>query len=650
MKNSILSSWVQMLSDACGPQEVKQIAAQIARFHRIQGTSGFHAAAECAVAILRDAGLHSEILSYPADRKNTYFSQVMPRQWECRSAWLELTGPRHERAADFCLEEMSLIQRSVPADYSGKDVPIVYIPDSAVPQETHADVKGKLLFVENGFERWLDFCMENQAVGILTVSMPEIAPVRLRPWEDPQMQDSHANLSFHHYTEDSEQKLRGFALSPRCGHLLKKECIALAGENRFPTAKFCIDSSFQDGQIENVTAVIEGSTDQEVLLTAHLCHPRSSVNDNASGAACAIEAMRTLQRLIDSGELSKPRCSIRLLLLPEFTGTYAWLWENRHRLNRVVAGFNMDLVAGRMDGRAGPLVIVDTPDCAHSFAGDLSETILGQMQKECAFGGADRYVPMLFALRVPFALGSDHYILSDPTIGIPTVALTQWPDKTYHTSADDLTHLDPWLMKKDVTWAAVYCLAYANFSFQIMQQVLPCTERRLFERVNSIRMDGTLTPEERSAYNRYLGELIDETLKNYVMLLPSAERPAGETLAEQEMHYMQSLLPEDTEAQSEVCKQPKPCPKRLFRAPLAMRCVQAAMTREQREQFQQIEQAHRGCTTVMDQIIYEMNGKRTVSEIAQRVFFQSGVHCEAYAAALTEFLIQLGLVSLENLS
>ena len=74
-------------------------------------------------------------------------------------------------------------------------------------------------------------------------------------------------------------------------------------------------------------AWIPGETQEEVLMTAHLCHPRSSVNDNASGAASAIEAMGVLQSLIDEGVLEKPRRTIRLLLIPEFTGTYAYLEE-----------------------------------------------------------------------------------------------------------------------------------------------------------------------------------------------------------------------------------------------------------------------------------------------------------------------------------
>jgi len=63
----------------------------------------------------------------------------------------------------------------------------------------------------------------------------------------------------------------------------------------------------------------------EVLVVAHLCHPQPSANDNASGAAAALEAARVLQTLIAGGHLPPPRRSIRFLWLPEFTGSQAYL-------------------------------------------------------------------------------------------------------------------------------------------------------------------------------------------------------------------------------------------------------------------------------------------------------------------------------------
>ena len=164
-----------------------------------------------------------------------------------------------------------------------------------------------------------------------------------------------------------------------------------------------------------------------------------------------------LQSLIEEGILERPKRTIRLLLIPEFTGTYAYLEEHRQELSKRIAGFNLDMVAGTQGKDAGPLIIVDTPDCSHSFSGDLGEAILQTLSRECAFGGDQVYVPMFSSVRVPFVFGSDHYILSDPTIDIPTVALTQWPDKTYHTSVDSEAHVDSAMLERAAAIAASFC-------------------------------------------------------------------------------------------------------------------------------------------------------------------------------------------------
>ena len=42
-----------------------------------------------------------------------------------------------------------------------------------------------------------------------------------------------------------------------------------------------------------------------------------------------------------------------------------------------------------------------------------------------------------------FSAGSDHYILSDPTVGIPSPMIIHWPDRFYHSSHDTPDKCDP---------------------------------------------------------------------------------------------------------------------------------------------------------------------------------------------------------------
>lgn len=658
---------VDTLNEFCDGERIHKIMKQISGYHRIQASEGYRQAVTKASQILRQRNVKNEIKSYPADLKTFCFTQKMFREWNCSGAWLDITAPWKERAADYSVEEMSLIQRSAAGDFSWEDIPVIYIPDQISPEEYIEEIGGKIIFVENGYERWVRKMMEENVAAIITVSMPEIKPVRVGMSEDPRLKEAHANLSFHHYTKESEEKLRGFAVTPRFGKRLKEACLKLAKEGSYPTARFKIDATVKDGFIENVEVNLPGETDEEVLMTAHLCHPRSSVNDNASGAACGIEAMALLKELIKEGKLPRPKRTIKMLLIPEFTGTYAYLSENEDRLPQIVGGFNMDMVAGRQDKDAGPLIIVDTPDCAHSFSGDLGEVILKGLSRECAFGGNKVFVPLFSSLRVPFVFGSDHYILSDPTVDIPTAALTQWPDKTYHTSADDAAHVDPDMLRRAAVIGAAYTYIYASMDAEYASELLPMTARRFYERIDALRRS---KDELKSQKAVYLETVIEETLKRYEALLSEEElERAKELFAEERIQYQKLLAvfgkPAGTESMetaegsekkestaaesSEKNESPegKKIPKRLFKGPAQMRCILADMTAEQKEKYSALCKKYPRIPGQLDYIFYETDGKRSMEEIAMTVQCQTDTDCLACLPEFFRLFEELGLITLK---
>ena len=103
---------------------------------------------------------------------------------------------------------------------------------------------------------------------------------------------------------------------------------------------------------------------------------RASANDNASGVGVALEAARTLQRLIAAGQLPQPRRSIRILLIPEMTGTYAYLASHEDHIDKMLAGINLDMVGEKQELCQGPLVAEYPPEASGSFVGDLAAAIL----------------------------------------------------------------------------------------------------------------------------------------------------------------------------------------------------------------------------------------------------------------------------------
>jgi aminopeptidase-like protein len=93
----------------------------------------------------------------------------------------------------------------------------------------------------------------------------------------------------------------------------------------------CIDSTLADGSLTYGECVIAGETEDEVLISCHVCHP-SLCNDNLSGIAVATFLARELVR-------RRNRLSYRFLFIPGTIGSIAWLASNAaHAQTRVKHG------------------------------------------------------------------------------------------------------------------------------------------------------------------------------------------------------------------------------------------------------------------------------------------------------------------------
>lgn len=642
-----LEKCIDLINYASSGSKAMSFTKEISSFHRIQASQGYRDAAKSAAELLLKNGIPTSIRSYPADGKAHYFTQKSFKEWNCSEGWLKLISPWFELLSDFQREEISIIQRSANMDFSNKEVPIIFVEDSVVPKDFNTSLEGALLFVENNFDKWFERALELQALGIITVSMPEIDPVRLNISEDKDLANAHANLSFHLYSEDHENKLCGFAISPSKGKKLIEACKTLGDRGLTPMASFKISANLEQGFIENVDAIVQGETDEEILIVAHLCHPRSSVNDNASGGGAAMEAICTLNRLISSGDLPPLKRSIRLLLIPEFTGTYAFLKENEDRLSNIVSGINLDMVGAYQNEKSGPMIIVDTPDSAYSFSGDLSSIILDKLSKECKFG-ANGYVPLFNGIKVPFTTGSDHYILSDPTIDIPSVAITQWPDKSYHTSADNLGHIDPKMLCRAAVLAASYAYIYSRFNLEDAKKVLAQISIRFVKKLTILRNKDDCKDMKECC--EYIKDIYFGTLDKIPNLLDGDDKDKILLLIEKEKEFFLKLIQisfepsEDKESFIENSSRLYQVPVRLFKGPIAKKCVSADLGSEEKEKLNNLYSKYPGFSFLDDYIIYEVDGIKTVGYISQRVYYQTGKECKDYAHEFLDILSHIGLV------
>jgi aminopeptidase-like protein len=99
-----------------------------------------------------------------------------------------------------------------------------------------------------------------------------------------------------------------------------------------PNAKYevCIESTLSDGALTYGECYLPGQSDEEILISCHVCHP-SLANDNLSGLAVATYlAERLSQRYL--------RYSYRFLFLPGTIGAITWLAQSQHRVDKIRHG------------------------------------------------------------------------------------------------------------------------------------------------------------------------------------------------------------------------------------------------------------------------------------------------------------------------
>jgi aminopeptidase-like protein len=91
-----------------------------------------------------------------------------------------------------------------------------------------------------------------------------------------------------------------------------------------------IDSSLEPGVLNYGELLLPGTSDQEFLISCHVCHP-SLANDNLSGMAVAVELARWLAR-------RQNRLTYRFLFIPGTIGSLVWLERNEDAARRTTHG------------------------------------------------------------------------------------------------------------------------------------------------------------------------------------------------------------------------------------------------------------------------------------------------------------------------
>ena len=412
------------------------------QIHSRNARLSFSSLAESArwlAADLVQRGLEASDAFYPADGATKIGQRIMPLAWDVGDAELFLIEPDGSTNLLVCHDRRPYCVVMFSAATDGHvEAPLIYFqPRQPRPYLGWKDedfegipIRGACVFFEVRPDAvLLEKLMQRGAAGFvldgngIRTAHYQRAPEAIR-WVNDAFGEG--MISKHRTT------IPGFSISPGQGGELRERL--QAGEKL--RVKFRVESKTYDGEFHFVRGALPGKDrpTRRVFLLAHLFEP--NISNNCSGVAVLAEALGTLRRLIDRGELPPAARTIELFCSWEMFGIAACATNNPEVRRDGVAGIGVDCLV-RPDGPLGTESITfdAAPDSSPSFVNGLLREMLPHFARQSGVGWNEQ-----------FGFSGNDNMLSDPTLGPPTALLSgthQFTDGTYHTDADTVEKLAP---------------------------------------------------------------------------------------------------------------------------------------------------------------------------------------------------------------
>jgi hypothetical protein len=446
-----------LLHEALSGEMAKEHVIAITRHHRIQGSRGYRDAANYVLEQLRAQGFGEDeawIESFPSDGKIHYQTWQAPSGWDIDYAELRMVEPADERIVGYPEVAMSLITYSNPGEVTAE---LVWVGAGTRDSDYEGkDVKGKIVLA-TGY---------GGSVHRLAVIKYGAAAV-VCYLDDSRAQEYPDMLQ---YTgmwplpDELEHVTFGFNITNRQGERLRQllesgQRVVLKG-----TVKgIGLESYYMDVPV----ARIAGSErpDEEMVIVAHLDHPKESANDNASGSAAALDIALTLRRLIDEGRMERPKRTLRFLWVPEWHGTMAYIDRYPElagpaldgsylaSINLDMVGENLELLHSRMYITRNP---ASMPSVLDAVVSNMAQMVAG-LNVRTPRGSLSQ---MNYQV-TPYSGGSDHMMFIDRKV--PSMMIGH-SDYTHHTSEDTPDKVDPVELERSEIIATASLLYLSDLS------------------------------------------------------------------------------------------------------------------------------------------------------------------------------------------
>ncbi len=416
---------------------------ELGRFHRVQGSPGFAAAAEHMKRKAIAAGLSGAAIEhFPADGKTMYAHFRSHVGWNPVAATFEEVSPRPRMIARYPDLPVLLGDYSQDADVTAE---LVDVGKGTDPRDYEGkDVRGKIVLADGALPAvHRRACEERGAAGFLSDF-----PNQHTPWSD----EERDAIRWGHLSPYQPNNRFAIMVSKRQADELRAR---LAAGDKIRLHVF-VRAKMVPDNYDVVVATIPGTDAAagEIVLTAHLCHESAGANDNASGSATILEVGRALQAAIARGTLPRPRRTIRILWMPEITGSQAYLVRHPEIVQRLVAGIHMDMVGGLLSTTRGTFHLSRTIETLPHVVNAIARAFFDQVvhaSARYAERGDDPYAGFVWPPGSRevflgdvrgFEMGSDHEVFQAGGFRVPMVYFHDYPDITIHTQKDQPENMD----------------------------------------------------------------------------------------------------------------------------------------------------------------------------------------------------------------
>ena len=653
--------WTALRDESSGAAPYENLR-YLTGLHRVPATAAFDQAAQFVLQRAREyglAGAHSE--QFPIDGARHYGLMRSYLAWTVEEARLWEIRPQHILLGDWKTDPIHLADYSHSADV---ETELVDVGNGASEADySGKDVRGKIVLADGVLARVQELAVaQHGAAGIVSYM-----PNQTTAW-------SGLDTTVVRWGHLDARQPFGFAfmVSRQTAEALRSRL--RNGEHVILNAH--VKATVGPGHWTVVTGTIPGtdSTAGEIVYSCHLDHERPGANDNGSGCVTILESARVLAHLIDSGQLPRPKRTLRFVWGPEVEGTMAFLATHPEIKQRLRANIHMDMVGGDPFKNKSVFHVTGTPWSLPSFVTDVGTVFLDAIRtaaSEYASGetpaetgivetraGGQGTRNELIADVTPYSSGSDHDDYDSSTIAVPSLYLRDWPDIYIHTDHDTLDQIDATKLRRVALLGAASGYVYASITAQQLPTLLPFltahAEARLAQVFGAAQQLADDPQLEAGVAWYEAANLVNQTLQRESATLHSiveftagpaeADADGAKALADQARNFQNWL---DTQVKLRGTKETAPTapwagapdakrvPVRVGEfGPLTYQNDNVLLARLGKERYAKIKLINSEATQLLNvrdqselyayEIVNFVNGKRTVGEIRDAVSAEYG--------------------------